>query len=657
MVAILLLPAIATVYLSFNAGGYTAVPLGFAVVALLAVLAARTVLARRPLEGFGPGLLVAAGALGAYALWTLLSALWSGSPLRALVELDRVLLYLLTLLLFAALPRTAARLRLLLWSLAAAMTAVCVAALATRLAPDVLPTAANLADNARLSFPLTYWNSLGLMAALAIVLCLHLASSDREPWVAQVLGAAAVPPLAATLVLTFSRGAILALALGVVAYAALGRPRGLVSALVAVVLAAAPVVGVAYGAELLATDDPTTAAAVAQGHGLGLIVVAAAAGAGLLRALLRSVLDPRVGRLAPSRRAIAGAAVAAVVVAVAAAVVLQVPQRIQSQYVALTQSEPLAAGGERPEGGSRLIQAGSSQRTIFWSVAVDGFRASPLLGEGAGTYELLWNGERPKPTTILDAHSVYLEALGELGLVGGLLLLVAIVAVLAGSARRLRSADRALYAAVFAASLAWALHAAIDWDWEMPAVSLWVFAAGGVALAAPASEGRRSGSRPLARVAVLLVLAVASLVPITLIVSERRLETAFAAVRADQCSNAVRVALGARGALPSRPEPYEIVGYCEARAGRLDAAARDMEDAIALDPGNWRYHYGLALVQAADAQDPLAAIEEAQRLNPQDPLVGSTRLRFEAAAARGPAQLRLEAARSYLPTDLRALSE
>jgi O-antigen ligase len=73
----------------------------------------------------------------------------------------------------------------------------------------------------------------------------------------------------------------------------------------------------------------------------------------------------------------------------------------------------------------------------------------------------------------MDAHSLYFETLGELGLVGGLLLGLFIFAVAAGTvaAARARPDDLVLPAAA-AAMAAFAVHAGVDWDWELPAVTL-----------------------------------------------------------------------------------------------------------------------------------------------------------------------------------------
>src|SRR5437868_4421093 len=98
------------------------------------------------------------------------------------------------------------------------MLGVCMAAVATRLRPDLFPVPGNVSPT-RLAFPLTYWNGLGLFAVIGMTLAFHLASSTREPRPVRVLGTAALPIFTVAILLTFSRAA---LALGVgalVAYA------------------------------------------------------------------------------------------------------------------------------------------------------------------------------------------------------------------------------------------------------------------------------------------------------------------------------------------------------------------------------------------------------------------------------------------------------
>ncbi len=211
-------------------------------IVLTQVLLVRILQARRPFEGIAPVTLVAVAALGAYAGLTLVSALWSHATGRALIEFDRAWSYLLVLLLFATVRATQDNLRWLLRGLVAGAAIVCVAGLATRLAPDVWHTAPDV-SNQRLSFPVTYWNTLGLLAAMGIVLAFHLTCSLREKRVVAVLAAGALPLLAATLFFTFSRGSILAGAIGLAVYVCVARPRGLLSGAIATIPATRPAVG------------------------------------------------------------------------------------------------------------------------------------------------------------------------------------------------------------------------------------------------------------------------------------------------------------------------------------------------------------------------------------------------------------------------------
>jgi hypothetical protein len=62
-------------------------------------------------------------------------------------------------------------------------------------APDLV-SAPPTAVAERLSYPVSYWNALGLLAAIGLLVCLHLASGARQPRSVRALGAAAIPPLA-----------------------------------------------------------------------------------------------------------------------------------------------------------------------------------------------------------------------------------------------------------------------------------------------------------------------------------------------------------------------------------------------------------------------------------------------------------------------------
>src|SRR5688572_1601188 len=299
---IALLPGALTIYLGFDGGGYFPPATGVACGAVAVALVLRLTLADRPLEGFGLSAGLVAGAIALFGVWSLVSSSWSDSPARAVAEFDRALLYLLTFSLLATLPRTPATARLVLFGIAAGATFVCLGGLVTRVLPDVFPIAPNVLDQ-RLSYPITYWNGVGLTAALAIVFATHLACSVREHVAARVAGAALLPLLAATLFFTFSRASIVVMVLGVIGYIVLARPRGFVPALIAVLPPTAIAVIWSYEAELLARPDPTTAGAVDQGEEVAVVLVLCALAAGAARfALIQMGLDTRLKLIDVPRR-------------------------------------------------------------------------------------------------------------------------------------------------------------------------------------------------------------------------------------------------------------------------------------------------------------------------------------------------------------------
>ena len=162
---------------------------------------------------------------------------------------------------------------LLRW-VAAAFAAIALAGLLTRLLPDTFPISSGFLPE-RVSFPLTYWNAMGIACALGALLALHLTASGREPVLVRVLAAAALAPIAVTLYLTFSRGAIWVLPIGFVLYVLLAQPRGLLTGLPAAGIPAAIAAKVAYGNELLARADyDSSAAAASQGRHVALVVLA-----------------------------------------------------------------------------------------------------------------------------------------------------------------------------------------------------------------------------------------------------------------------------------------------------------------------------------------------------------------------------------------------
>jgi hypothetical protein len=101
------------------------------------------------------------------------------------------------------------------------------------------------------------------------------------------------------------------------------------------------------------------------------------------------------------------------------------------------------------------------------------------------------------------------------------------------------------------------------------------------------------------------------------------------ALKAGDCGRAIEQGLSASSLMPPRPEPWEVIGYCDARLGYSDLAERAFDNAIRLDRDNWQLHYGLAVVRAAGGRDPRPSARAAFRLNPRGALPLDAMRRFD----------------------------
>ena len=629
-----LLPGALTVFLAFRSGGFfTETPALVAVVLIVALLCL-IMLASHPREGLSPPLLVVAGALALFAIWTLASGGWSDAPGRALIEFDRALVYVLALLVFGLLGADPKYLRWMVRGIGIAALTVCAISLTTRLLPDVWPiTYQGLGVG--LSYPVTYANTLGLLAAVGLIISFGLTASEHEPRSVRVVAAAAMPVFGSVLVLVLSRGAVACAALGLIVFAVVARPRGLLPGIAAGAPATAIAVIVTYHADLLVSDNPVSSAARDQGERVAIVVGLCVAGAALLRGLLLRIDDSLAGlRLdLPAQRRIHRAGLAALtVVLIAAAVAVDLPR----QYERLVDTGAPARTEVGDDPRARLTDPRNNDRLTFWGVALDGFKEAPFRGHGARTFELSWQLERPTPVILKDAHSLYLEVMSELGLVGLVLLAAAILGILISLGRRSRGPDRALYGTIFAAAIAWAVAAGIDWHWEMPVVTLWFFALGGAAIArVPTDPPRDPAPALLPRLAVAAACCALLLVPVRLALSQDRLESGLSALQLGRCDRATKAAERSLDAIGGRPEPYEIEATCALIDRQPSSAMRLMSQALRRDPANWRLHYGLAVTQARAGRDPRRSANAALRLNPQEASARDAVKRFEAVASGG----------------------
>lgn len=545
------------------------------------------------------------GGLVALLGWVAASLAWADDTSRALDELQRVAVYPAAGL--AALGLGSRRgLPLVTAGVWAGGAVACGWALATRLWPASFGEFDSLSRSYRLTDPFPYWNMLGGLAALTLVLAAGLAVHARPVWV-RCLAAASVPGLALTLYFTFSRGAFAAAAVALLLVLALDAERtrlateGLVLAVPAAVLVAA-----AAQRDGLTRRGADLAAATADGRDLALLLAVLSAAAVALLLLL--VAGER--RLRLSRRLRRTWVVVLACGLLAAAVVATLPR---GGPVSAAEDAWRSFNGEgitTPEGGDlndRLFDASANGRRTLWSVGLDEWRAAPLLGGGAGSFTAAFYADGSRTFDTENTHSVYVETLAELGLVGAVLLLLVIATPFAAGWRARRQAFVPVALGGYAVIV---LQAAVDTDWESPGVIVPALLLAGTVVAA--ARGRRLPAGPAGRgllVASALVLAALTAYALS---ANRAMDAAAAASDADPCA-AIADARRATDRLPWSARAWQTLAAAHVTAGDPAGARSAYARALEQAPNDWRLWYASGAV--AEPAAAAAAFARARELN------------------------------------------
>jgi O-antigen ligase len=415
--------------------------------------------------------------------------------------------------------------------------------------------------------PVGYANALGGLIAMGIPLLLGLSIADGRRGIQAAAAALAVVLLVA-LYLTQNRSGWLALAAALVVW--LLTTSTVSDAAAAIVLAAIPAaaaIAVVSRLDLISTD---AAGGRAGRTNLAAAVVVGFAGLAAACALLR----PHVR---PGRR-----------VAVRAA-----------QGGALAVSAALAAAA-----------AHAGDRAHYWRAAVHGIEHNWLLGSGAGTFDEVWFRYRDVGRVVRDAHSLYLESFTELGVVGLLLIVIVLSIPLVargGSREPVLAAARGAYCAFL-------VHAAFEWDWEMPIVTLPALALA-IALLLSRRDSVVIRVAPAVRltgataVALLMLFAVDALAGNAYVVAaEHRAQAGDDAAAEARAVRATRL-------LPWASEPWLVIADLHARAGDAAGSRDALRNAVSRDRSDWLMWYRLAA--ASSGRERAAAVRRLALLNPR----------------------------------------
>lgn len=480
------------------------VPVGLGV-----TLACAVALGIRPLRPAGPGALAIGGLLG-LGIWSLISTAWAESVENAVVSGNRWLAYGALLALLVGLVSHDRRSLVLIAAAELGIAAVAVSVLVRLLGDD--PGTLFLAG--RLNSPLGYINGEGCLFAMGLWPCVALLEHRR----ALIAGAAAggATLFASLALLSQSRGtalAILGAAIVVLAFVP-GRPRrayGLIVIGGAVALAGPALLHVydhRFEAQL-----PAHIGHAAAGAMLLSAAIAAVVWGLLCAAWSRARADARLH--ARLRRAGTAALLVPVLALLIAGVASadRVQREVTTQWHAFIRlTEPGERSRPSSASQSRLLSGGGN-RYDYWRIAWRVWLDHPVGGVGAGNYARPYYERRATTEDVDQPHSIWLQALSELGLVGVLLVGAFVGGVGWGVARMRPSARRSpvrrgLLAASLGIFTAWLTQASVDWMALLPGLTAIALAGASVIVwprampatqpaADPVTAPRQAGRRAL----------------------------------------------------------------------------------------------------------------------------------------------------------------
>jgi O-antigen ligase len=474
-------------WITFHAGGglnlesMTGVELGLTIGSGL-IIALAILLAPVGRRAYGLGSTTLLLALTAV---TALSVVWSVQPDDSWQDAGRMLAYSGVFAAAVALAHAAPnRWPAVLGGVVLAAVVVCGYALATEVFP------ARLDPNdlyARLQEPYGYWNAIGLTAAMGAIGALWLGARRAGHELLSALSYPIMGLFLTTLMLAYSRGALAALALGMVLWFCV-VPLRLRSAAVLIAGGAGAAIVVAwdFSQHALSSDGVLLADRVNAGHQLGVLLAAVLIALSVVGLCVGFFTARRAPRRSTRRRAGTMLITLLVLGILAFAGRLALSHRGLFGSISHTFNSLTNPNAPVPANTPGRLTAVGSVRARYWNEALDVYKAHPLLGSGARGFETAHLRYRTELIEAHQAHGYVVQTLADLGLVGLAITLALLLAWMCAAGRSTHpfnrrfealrwrkhptpyTAERIGMLGMLCLVVVFGLHSLIDWTWYVP---------------------------------------------------------------------------------------------------------------------------------------------------------------------------------------------
>ncbi len=360
---------------------------------------------------------VAVGLFAALAALTYLSIAWSVQPADSWVEANRTLSYLAAFGAAVALARLAPT----RWpALVGAVAGVAVVTCGYALLAKVFPATINAQDHlGRLQVPFSYWNATGLMAALGLPACLWAgARAEASRWV-RALTVPAIALLVTVLMLSYSRGALIAGLVGLAVWFVLVPMRlraTLLLGLGAIGAAVASAWAIKHSA--ITGDNIALAARTSAGHEYGAVLVGVIVIMGIAGLTAAYGLE-RIEVAESVRRRIGTALIVCVaLVPVAAVGAMAASSRGLTGEISHVWTTLTSANSAQPQNNAARLAALGNSRPLYWSEGLKVGEHALLAGVGAGGFDTAHTRYSTSTLAVAHAHSYLIETFADFGLIG-----------------------------------------------------------------------------------------------------------------------------------------------------------------------------------------------------------------------------------------------